>query len=566
MRAFEILILSIFTLSGPLASDPVPGQWSRKLATDPGDVVRFLNGTAPYSQPVSAVRIAAMWKGDHAEFIIFYQQQPTAGATGGWGLKLATDPDDVQLFLNGSGSYGGPVGDARIAALNKAGHREFYVFYRAPAAGEPVGGWGWKRVTDSTDAMALLNGTGPYRHPVTTARIASVPRGDQDEFYIFYRGAMRGDPVANWVWRRATTVDDAFAYVNGQGIYTRPLPGFATAALWRSTHARFYVFGNRGTRIWLQTPLQHERFVAGETVPLFALVTSDRPLDCGELGWTSSRDGALDNGCAAQAELSVGSHLLEVTGYGQRAAAKAHVFADLGELYRAPPGPGEIARLEQDFTLEWIDGTGVEEVWAVYPDVFDQESTDPARRVAYARLDVLRHQRFAEPLPMTGGETIYDHLKSHVTTLRLRLDCGYNSGGGGKVSLNRNFSVWDSRASGTPSDPEACKQPFSPPTFHPYVSPLYLLIHEARHNQPDDPGHTSCGGESNMDPSLEDGSGHAWATLYTMWVYKYGLYDPPEIKNEARMVAASLLASRFCSPPQHSDPRVRKIVDELLAP
>jgi len=90
-----------------------------------------------------------------------------------------------------------------------------------------------------------------------------------------------------------------------------------------------------------------------------------------------------------------------------------------------------------------------------------------------------------------------------------------------------------------------------------------LIVHETRHNEEGDPGHTSCDG-GQTDPSLEDGSGHAYAAMYLMWVYKYSLYDSPEIREEARSIAASLLDSRFCPPVTHSDSKVQEIVDELL--
>jgi hypothetical protein len=95
------------------------------------------------------------------------------------------------------------------------------------------------------------------------------------------------------------------------------------------------------------------------------------------------------------------------------------------------------------------------------------------------------------------------------------------------------------------------------------VNPLYLLIHEERHNEPDDPGHVYVG-DSQMDPYLKKVSGHAWAAMYAMWVYKYGKHDPPEIKQEAKNIATSLLKSRFDPKPTHSNPKVQAIIDELL--
>jgi hypothetical protein len=48
-----------------------------------------------------------------------------------------------------------------------------------------------------------------------------------------------------------------------------------------------------------------------------------------------------------------------------------------------------------------------------------------------------------------------------------------------------------------------------------------------------------------------------------MWVYKYGLYDPPDIKEVAKSLAGTVLG-RICSLPTHSNPLVQAIVDELL--
>jgi hypothetical protein len=64
---------------------------------------------------------------------------------------------------------------------------------------------------------------------------------------------------------------------------------------------------------------------------------------------------------------------------------------------------------------------------------------------------------------------------------------------------------------------------------------------------------------------LDEGRGQAWAAMYTMWGYKYGLYDSPVIKQEARAMATSLLKSRFCSMPTSSHPKVQAIVTEFAA-
>ena len=60
------------------------------------------------------------------------------------------------------------------------------------------------------------------------------------------------------------------------------------------------------------------------------------------------------------------------------------------------------------------------------------------------------------------------------------------------------------------------------------------------------------------------GSGYAQGALYDMWVYKYGLYDPPDIKNQAKSAAMSVLQVTFCSTPTHSNPLAQAVVNELL--
>jgi len=67
-----------------------------------------------------------------------------------------------------------------------------------------------------------------------------------------------------------------------------------------------------------------------------------------------------------------------------------------------------------------------------------------------------------------------------------------------------------------------------------------------------------------MDFTFENGSGHARAALYLMWVYKYGIYDPPQVRDKAKVTAENILKSRFCNPVKHSDKQVQMILDEML--
>ncbi|MEA2600088.1 MAG: hypothetical protein QOF89_1080 [Acidobacteriota bacterium] len=105
-----------------------------------------------------------------------------AGAAG-WGWKLATTPDDVMNFLNGTPPYKGAHNVVKITATNKGSNVEFIVFYQAGG----TKGWGWKRATTTDDALNFLNAKPPYK-PLKTAAVASAnSAAGTTEFYIFYK-------------------------------------------------------------------------------------------------------------------------------------------------------------------------------------------------------------------------------------------------------------------------------------------------------------------------------------------------------------------------------------------
>jgi hypothetical protein len=321
----------------------------------------------------------------------------------------------------------------------------------------------------------------------------------------------------------------------------------------------FNVSAHSRDTLAITSPLPNERFVTNATVNL-KVSLGDRHIDASEVVWTSSVSGELGRGPTIQvSKLPPGTHNITVSIHGETQSVSIREFKDLWELYQATPSQAEIDRTNKDFTFNWIDGGERDEKWATYdPPTFNQASLTPSKVVVLMRLEVLRRQVFSEPLPFGDGLPVYDHLRKHVKRLSLMLDCNDNSGGGGNITLHRWQNTWDL----TRRD---CKSPApTDPHLNGYVGPLFLLMHESRHNQPGDPGHTTCYGFGNMDPALDKGSGHAWATLYAMWVYKYGLYDPPLMKQSARINAYALL-SRFCSKPTSSNPKVQAIIDELLA-
>jgi hypothetical protein len=196
--------------------------WGWKLATDPDDVMHFMNGSGIYQHPVTDVKISAVNKTSHREFYVFYQRDSSSQPLNGWGWKLATDTDDVWNFLNGKGSYKQAVADARICGFGQGSHTEFYIFYRSGKTGVP-NSWGWKLATDITDAKHFLNGDGTYDRPVVRAEIVTVKTGGGIQYYILYQQGSSGQPPGTWDVGDATTPDAVMKMLNRQGDYPSPL-------------------------------------------------------------------------------------------------------------------------------------------------------------------------------------------------------------------------------------------------------------------------------------------------------------------------------------------------------
>ncbi len=308
--------------------------------------------------------------------------------------------------------------------------------------------------------------------------------------------------------------------------------------------------------------------MAGETAYLMASATLGTAAagftypDGSALQWSSDLDGPLGTGPTIVTQgLSVGTHTLQVDGYGMQETRQVRIFPDLGALYDSRPADAEIDRLQDNFTFHWVDGAMPDEQWAAYElDPFDTSSTRPSKLAAMAKVELLRHYRFSQPLPFTSGRSLHDHVRLFSRELFCRLDRGVSSAGGGRQSLARGFSMWTQPPGGPGWTP------------FPYVYALQLLVHENRHNEPTDPSHTSCaqswagqpGTPGGMDQAFEGGSGYASGMMYYLWVYKYGDFDPTSMKTRARDEAAQTLRDRFCTKPTHSNPLVQAILDELI--
>ncbi|MGV9316263.1 hypothetical protein ACWDR0_29360 [Streptomyces sp. NPDC003691] len=329
---------------------------------------------------------------------------------------------------------------------------------------------------------------------------------------------------------------------------------------YRFNHAGISTSPWFGGSISIQGPLEGERFVKGENTRLDAsILKPDGPSwNSDGITWESDRDGLLGTG-APTVTLSPGSHVITAVKERLKRSVNVRVVADLQALYQLAPSQAEIDRVLGDFSFDWVDGAAGDPTqrWASYPGYpFDQASPNPSRTAVVAKLDVLRHAQFLQPLPFGTTGNAYDQARATTHTIRVQLGSMDNSAGGGVMTLGRNFALW----SNNPAQPTV-------PT--PYVHSLYLFVHEARHNEPDDPGHTSCtawtgatGTPNGMDAQFEPGSGYTRATLYLMWVYKYGRFDTAPVRTEAKNLTA-LFKDRFCAHPTSTNPLVKSLLTEL---
>lgn len=111
---------------------------------------------------------------------------PLLAQTSGWGWKMATDPDDVVNFLNSKAPYKQKITEAEITGVNKGAYLEFMVFYRTDGLVKKTGGWGWKKATTPDDVKNFLGGQGAYTHPVKAAKVVGVWKKTYTEYYVFY--------------------------------------------------------------------------------------------------------------------------------------------------------------------------------------------------------------------------------------------------------------------------------------------------------------------------------------------------------------------------------------------
>lgn len=240
MRKCFTLIFAVLVFLAPAVN--LYG-WGWKRASDPGDVMNFLNGTGAYKYPVKNVKISATYENGRVDFIVYYERQSFQQPKGKWGWKRSETPNDVLNFINGTGAYQYPVKEAIISAVWKDNHMDFYVFYIRGTSEQPKGKWGWKKATSVEDAVNFLNGAGSYSAPIKEAKIAALQKKTQVEFYIFYQRGKIYQLRDNWNFGAFSSPSEVRDLLDGPSGYVSPAKDRKIiAGISEDRRNKYYVF------------------------------------------------------------------------------------------------------------------------------------------------------------------------------------------------------------------------------------------------------------------------------------------------------------------------------------
>lgn|GEM_PF-6629025 len=227
---------------------------------------------------------------------------------------------------------------------------------------------------------------------------------------------------------------------------------------------------------------------------------------------------------------------------------------NLDSLYTSPATETELNTIVSNFNIHLLDGTDSLARWSLYnPYLFDPSSPDPSIYPLVNDLRVMREEVFNAPLPIDDNNT-YRTVRNCVKNGGINLMLGdYVNAGSGYINLSAAFSFWGSRLSSDLYKPSAC-------SLYPFVYRTQVIVHEARHLEPDDPGHVQV----SYDQSLAVEGGYGRACIYLMWIWKHGRNFSAQLRAAAGCEAQSILRGRFIEkPPTHPNPAIQSIVDEL---
>lgn len=205
-------------------------SWGWKFSTTPQDVYNFINGFSPYYKSHALGDIVATAKG----FIVFYRTD--VDGTSDWGWKLAGDYDDAYNFLNRKSPYQGyPKEEIRLAMWKN----KIFIFYKGQG---PEVSWGWKKSGDIDDMHNFINGLGVYGEP-KEGDVGAFIDGKNTEIIMFYNNK---ENPGNWSWKNATTIEDAYNFLNGIGFYKTPVKQAKIYAVsYNNDIDHYYIFYKR---------------------------------------------------------------------------------------------------------------------------------------------------------------------------------------------------------------------------------------------------------------------------------------------------------------------------------
>lgn len=123
---FALALLLIMICLPTAAAD-----WATKKSATPDDVIAFLNGTPPYTTPVTVARISLTTLGAQTEFIILYQKQEGIRLPGVWGYRRFDSAEQLRDYLNTTP----PAPDFQICSASPDGKAVFYLFARTVPPG-----------------------------------------------------------------------------------------------------------------------------------------------------------------------------------------------------------------------------------------------------------------------------------------------------------------------------------------------------------------------------------------------------------------------------------------------
>lgn len=237
----------------------------------------------------------------------------------------------------------------------------------------------------------------------------------------------------------------------------------------------------------------------------------------------------------------------------------------INDVFTSCPTTQEIQKIEQDFSINYMDSSPRTMSWSNYPYSCDIQTTNPTRLKVYNTIRYLQKINFSKPLPFTSGKSLYDFFTLNTVTkltIENRLECDiYSSGYNNYITFGGVFSRWYPVLSGSNSCERVIIPANDPALLNDFIyHPLFsseLFVHEAQHAITGKM-HTANGN----DLTIDEMGGWAAQFYFNTWVALYSTNIDNQTKNLARNNAASILQTRFTNPCP-SDATLKSVVNQI---